>query len=150
MDLILWRHAEAEETVPDHARVLTKRGLKDAAKVGEWLRDRLPDGCSVIASPAERTQQTAKALGLPFKTVRAIAPGASAEAVLEAAGWPHDDGTVVVVGHQPTLGEVAALLVAGQGAYWSVKKGGVWWITGRERHGVAQVVVTAVLSPEML
>ena len=37
MNLILWRHAEAEDTTPDLKRVLTKRGLKDAALMAQWL-----------------------------------------------------------------------------------------------------------------
>ena len=41
MDLILWRHAEAEEGDNDLARELTPKGEKQAARVAEWLLQRL-------------------------------------------------------------------------------------------------------------
>ncbi len=150
MDLILWRHAEAEETWPDLPRKLTARGEKDAARVAKWLRQQLPAKFTVVASPAERTQQTAGALGVPFTTVQALAPGASVPEILNAAGWPAEDGAVVVVGHQPGLGQAVAHLVSGEETDWTIKKGGFWWLTGRQRHGLDQVVVTAVLSPDLL
>ena len=68
----------------------------------------------------------------------------------KAAGWPAHKGAVIVIGHQPDLGRVAAKLAAGIDAEWSVKKGGLWWLSNRERGGEAQVVVRAVLAPEFL
>ena len=150
MDLILWRHAEAEESYPDMARKLTARGKKDAARMAEWLKQRLPTDVTVLASPAERTQQTASALGTPFKTIPALAPGASVSGILKAAGWPHGTGTVIVVGHQPGLGQAVAHLLSGTDEDCSVKKGGLWWFTGRTRNNDDQVVVTAVMSPDLL
>src|SRR3954463_12350264 len=113
MELILWRHAEAEDGHPDLERQLTAKGREQAALVAEWLRRRLPAQTTVIASPAARTRQTAEALKLPFKTVRQLPPGAKAAAITEAAGWPRAGGTVIVVGHQPDLGRAAAYLVSG-------------------------------------
>ncbi len=150
MDLILWRHAEAEESLPDMARKLTPRGQKHAARVAEWLHQRLPSKFVVLASPAERTRQTAVALGVPFKTVAALAPGASVAAVLAAAEWPDRKGAVILVGHQPDLGRVAAELISGESADWTIKKGGVWWLTNRVRNDEAQVVVRAVMAPDLL
>ena len=103
MDLILWRHAEAEETQPDMDRRLTARGHKHAARAAQWLQQRLPAKFVVLASPAERTRQTALALGVPFKTVPALAPGGSVAEILNAAEWPDRKGAVIVVGHQPTV-----------------------------------------------
>ncbi|HSG92153.1 MAG TPA: histidine phosphatase family protein, partial [Methylotenera sp.] len=63
-DLILWRHAEAEDisaTGKDTDRVLTKRGRKDAAKMAKWLVKHLPADTVVLCSPALRCQQTAAA-----------------------------------------------------------------------------------------
>jgi phosphohistidine phosphatase len=150
MDLILWRHAEAEESHPDLARRLTSRGRKDAEKMAGWLRGRLPDAVTVLASPAERTQQTATALGLPFKTVEALAPGASVAEVLRTASWPNGKGTAIIVGHQPTLGQTAAFLMSGETDYWSIRKGAIWWFSARVRNEDAQVVVNAVISPDLL
>jgi phosphohistidine phosphatase len=150
MDLILWRHAEAEDGLPDAARKLTGRGRRQAAEMAAWLRSRLPRRTAVIASPAARTRATAEALELPFETDRRIAVGASAADVLAAIGWPDRGETVVVVGHQPTLGRVAALLLAGAEAEWSVKKGAIWWVSTRHREGAQQVVLRACVAPDLL
>jgi len=55
-----------------------------------------------------------------------------------------------VVGHQPELGRVAAFVVSGQEASWSVKKGGLWWLSDRVREEGAQVVVRAVVTPDFV
>ena len=148
MELILWRHAEARDGVPDSARELTGKGVRQATSMAEWLESRLPKGTRILASPATRCQQTAEALG-DFQETPAIGVGASARDVLEAAGWPDADTPTVVVGHQPTLGEVAALLMTGTEQQWSVKKGGIWWFSSRERGTGLEVALRAVLSPEM-
>jgi len=150
VEIILWRHADAAEGAPDLERKLTAKGHKQAARVAKWLLARLPSRFTVLASPARRAQETAEALGVPFKTVEKLAPGASVEAILAAAAWPDAKKPVLVVGHQPDLGFAAAFLVSGARAEWSIKKGGLWWLERRERGGEAQVVVRAVLSPEFL
>src|ERR671937_510039 len=114
MDLIVWRHAEAEEgTTDDLRRRLTSKGRKQAARAAQWLLQRLPSRFSLIASPALRAHQTAQALGVPIKADEALAPGSSAKAIIEACGWPTYKGAVVVVAHQPDLGRVLAHLVSG-------------------------------------
>ena len=150
MDLILWRHAEAEETQPDLARKLTARGQKHAARTAEWLQQRLPSKVVVMASPAERCRQTALALGVPFKTVQTLAPGAPVADVLAAAEWPDRKGAVIIVGHQPDLGRAAAFLLSGTSDDWTIKKGGLWWLTNRVRNDDAQIVVRAVVGPDLL
>ena len=150
MDLILWRHAEAEDGLPDLERPLTPRGQKHAARMAGWLQQRLPAKFVVLASPARRAQDTAQALGAPFRTVTALAPGAAVRDILGAADWPGRKSAVVVVGHQPDLGRVAALLVSGTEASWSVKKGGLWWLSDRVRDEGAQVVVRAVVAPDLI
>jgi len=149
MDLILWRHADADDSSPDMARALTEKGQKQAAQMALWLRAHLPKGTRILVSPATRAQQTALALTEEFQTVREIAPGASYASVLAAAGWPDAKGTVLVVGHQPTLGHVAALLLTGEPGEWSVKKGAIYWLTNRARAEQSQVVLKAALSPDM-
>jgi phosphohistidine phosphatase len=150
MDLILWRHADAVDGLPDLDRRLTAKGLAQAQAMADWLRPRLPKQWRLISSPALRARQTAEALSEEMTIVREIAPGASYASVLAAAGWPDAGGTVVVVGHQPTLGETAAALLAGQELPWSVRKGAIWWLSHRVRHEDAQVVLRAVVSPELL
>lgn len=148
MDLILWRHAEAEPGEPDLGRRLTSKGLKQAERIAAWLDTRLPDTTRILVSPADRTQQTALALGRKFRTLDEIAPGASVASLLAAAGWPDSREPVLVVGHQPTLGEVAATLLSGEAAPWSVKKGAVWWLSNRTRDGESGVVLKVVIGPD--
>ncbi len=150
MDLILWRHAEAEDGPPDLERRLTPRGQKHAAQVAKWLLQRLPARFVVLASPARRAQETAQALGAAVRTVTALAPGAAVRDILAAAEWPDRKSAVVVVGHQPDLGCAAAFLVSGAEAPWSLKKGGAWWLTSRTRENEAQVVVRAVVAPDFV
>ncbi len=150
MHLILWRHAEAAEGSPDMDRELTRKGHRQARDMAMWLVSRLPEDVRIIASPAQRTIQTASALTHEFEIEPGIAPGASAAAVLEAAGWPDAGTSVVVIGHQPTLGEAASFLVTGQRLPWHIRKGAVWWLCKSMSTHKAQAVLRAVLSPDLL
>ena len=153
MDLILWRHAEAadaDDASEDLERALTARGERQAARVAHWLNQHLPATTRVIASPARRCQQTAAALERKFKTVAALAPDASVQAVLAAARWPDAKEPVLVVGHQPTLGLTAAYVLAGVTQPWSIKKGAVWWLRRRERADDGETALVAVRGPESL
>ena len=153
MDLILWRHAEAidlELVGDDMLRSLTPRGEKQAARMAEWLDRQLPSGAKVWASPALRTEQTARALGRKFKTSPALAPLATVDQLLELTQWPQAKGCVLVVGHQPVLGQAIARLLGLNDSDCAVKKGAVWWLRHREREAGAQTVVVTVQSPEVL
>jgi phosphohistidine phosphatase len=152
MNLILWRHAEAEDVAAsDLSRPLTTHGRKQAQSAAKWLRARLPDDAIVLASPAVRTIQTAETLSDQYRVVRELAPNASANDVLDAAGWPGGIAqTVVIVGHQPTLGHVAAQLLGDSRASWPLKKAGIWWIASRERDGEEQAVLRAAISPDLI
>jgi phosphohistidine phosphatase len=150
VDLILWRHAEAEDGVPDMARALTGKGHKQAAQMARWLREHLPRDTRILVSPASRAQQTAEALTREFETEPAIAPGASFASVLAKVRWPEAKGAVLVVGHQPTLGQVAAMLISGNPSEWVIKKGAIMWLTHRVRGEDRQVVLRATLSPDLV
>jgi len=117
--------------------------------MARWLRQRLPKHTRVIVSPAQRTVQTANALSDDYETVRDLAPGAEPAAVLRAAGWPEQKGAVLVVAHQPTLGLVASLLIAGKPMHWSIRKGAVWWLSHRGRLEEPQTVLQAVMCPDL-
>ncbi len=149
MDLIVWRHAEAQDGMPDLERELTAKGRKQAERVAQWLLQRMPARFAVISSPAARALQTAQALGVPVKTDRTLAPGASPEAILKASGWPDYKSATVVVGHQPHLGRVVAELLGARGGV-SLKKGALWWLSNRVRDEKDQTVVRAVVSPDLL
>lgn len=150
MDLILWRHAEAEDGVPDAKRMLTEKGRKQAQQMAQWLRAHLPQRTRIVVSPAIRTQQTAQALELPFETLVEVGVGANPVTLLSAAGWPDASSAVLVIGHQPTLGMVAAYLLSGEEHYWSVKKGALWWISNRVRQEETQNVLRCVMAPDLL
>src|SRR3954471_15313477 len=106
MDLILWRHADAEDGADDLARRLTPQGQKQAAAMAKWLRAHLPKDYTLVASPALRAQETAQALGTSIVGDITLAPGASAADITRAA--ERHQGLVIIVGHQPDLGEAAA------------------------------------------
>lgn len=153
MDLILWRHAEAEvirRGQDDLQRALTPKGERQVRRMAQWLDERLAGATHVIASPALRTQQTARALQRSFATVASIAPDASVDDLLAAAGWPGAGGAVLVVGHQPTLGMAAARLLAGADQPWAVKKAAVWWLRLRERDGAAHIALHAMQTVDLL
>ncbi len=153
MDLILWRHAEAEEAAEggdDLERALTSRGEKQAVRMAGWLDRQLPEGLRVLASPAKRTEQTARALGRKFKLRAELLPGGSPAELLELVQWPRSRGAVLVVGHQPMLGQVVAQLLALQAADCAIRKGAVWWLRHRQRLDAEETVLMAVQSPEFL
>ena len=153
MDLILWRHAEAVEgdaADDDMARMLTPRGEKQAARMAAWLDRQLPDSARIWVSPARRTEQTAHALERKFRFSPALGPMANSAQLLELVQWPHAKGCVLVIGHQPTLGQTIANLLGLNASECAVKKGALWWLRHREREAGAQTVVVTVQSPEVL
>lgn len=153
MDLLLWRHAEAHELhegQTDLERALTTKGEKQAQRVAKWLDHQLPEGARVYCSPAVRTVQTVERLGRPYKVRDALSPGASVQDVLDCVRWPEARYPVLVVGHQPVLGQVIAQVLGLSGADLSVRKGALWWLRRRIREGQVQTVVMSVICPEHL
>lgn len=153
MDLILWRHAEAVEPEvgqPDMPRPLTRRGEKQAAKMAAWLDRQMPETTRIWVSPSRRTEQTAHALGRKFKVTDALAPQGTVEQLLELVQWPLGSGCVLVIGHQPTLGQTLSQILGLSAGECAVKKGAVWWVRHRERETQAQTVVVTVQTPEFL
>ena len=156
MDLILWRHAEAEDLGEDVSaerdlqRSLTSRGEKQALRIAGWLDRQLPDGVRILTSPARRCEQTALALGRKYKIRPELAPGATPAQLLEVAQWPLGRAPLLLIGHQPTRGQTIAQLLGLKDEDCAVKKGAVWWLRHREREGHSQTVVVTVQSPEVL
>lgn len=153
MDLILWRHAEAYELAEgqtDLERALTPRGEKQAARMAAWLDRQLPEGVRILSSPARRTEQTVQALGRKYKLRSELAPEGHADDLLSLVGWPQARSPILVVGHQPTLGQTLSRLLGLQTPDCPVRKGAVWWVRSREREGIAQTIVVTVQTPELL
>lgn len=149
MDLILWRHAEAEPGDPDLARQLTPKGRKQASAMAQWLKAYLPKDTKILVSPAMRTRQTADALKLKYEICNALAPDKTPQELLAATGWPNSDQVVIIVGHNPAIGQLAALLLSGNPGEWTLRKGAAWWFTNRVREGESQVLLKAAMSPGM-
>jgi phosphohistidine phosphatase len=155
MDLLLWRHADASEledelTGSDLDRPLTRKGERQAQRMASWLDRQLPEKARILVSPALRTRQTAAALDRKSRVVDGLGPDACVETLLNACRWPEAQETTVIVGHQPTLGQLASYLITGAPGEWSVRKGSVWWLKRRERNGRSEVVIHSVISPELL
>lgn len=150
MDLLLWRHAEAEDGDDDLRRRLTERGERQARTMASWILAHRPKDLRIVVSPAVRTQQTAEALQLPFETHRKIGPDTCVSELIATSGWPTASGAVLIVGHQPSLGRLASLLLAGHEAEWSIKKGALWWLSNRVRRNETQTVLRAMIPVELL
>ncbi len=66
--------------------------------------------------------------------------------VITAVGWPTHSRAILIVGHQPTLGRVAATLISGAEADWHFAKGAVWWL----RHVDGETRLFAAVHPKLL
>jgi phosphohistidine phosphatase len=150
MELILWRHTEAAPGTPDVARPLTDAGRRHAQLMARWLRPRLPSDLVILSSPAVRTRQTAKTLLLPFNVSDALAKDSSAKDMLDAADWPDNPRNVMLVGHQPGLGELLDLLLGAITSLDDMPKAGIWWLATRPETGRLVISVKAVIGPEAL
>lgn len=157
-NLILWRHAEAEDisTVDvDLHRALTKRGSKDALKMAKWLNAHIPKEVEVLCSPARRCLETADALNKSLKGSRKreiemvdfLGVDSPVEAILQHV---QNDGskTLVLVGHQPNLGQLVSKLVGMQDFACVIKKGAVWWLRQRLVDGELQTYLFTVQNPD--
>lgn len=147
--LVLWRHAEAAPGIPDRARALTELGHQQAAAMGKWLKKRLPSDVRVVSSPAVRAYETAAHYGTDYEIDERLAPGATADQVLTAVAWP-SAGAVIAVGHQPTFGEIVSQLLHRPDPNFSIRKGAIVWFVERIRDGRNEIVLRAVISPDML
>jgi phosphohistidine phosphatase len=153
MDLILWRHAEAVDAPhggDDMARKLTSRGEKQATRMAAWLDRQLPESARIWVSPARRTEQTALALGRKYKCHPGLAPDGTVDDLLALSQWSKPKGCVLIVGHQPLLGQTIAHLLGLSAADCAVKKGAVWWLRRRDPVEAGSTVVVTVQSPELL
>ena len=116
--LILLRHGKAEADAPsgrDFDRALTERGRRDAALVARSLAEAGLSPDLVLVSPAARAAQTWDAMAAIFPGARVEqAPElyeiSSGEILALARSEGAGVGTVMVVGHNPGLGQLAAWL----------------------------------------
>lgn len=153
INLILWRHAEAEEAKEngrDLPRKLTKKGHRQAKKIAHYLRPKLPKDAHVIVSQAARSQQTADYLGLDYQVLAAINPDVDVHTLPRLINSLESKTCVVLVGHQPWIGQLCAFLLNQnwtQQSLWSVKKGAFWWFQIRPQEHVFDAKLKQVIAP---
>lgn len=151
MELILWRHADAEPGKDDAKRELTDKGKKQAARVAKWLKQRIDNEWLILASPTVRTRQTADALGLKYDTKITLGPESTAPAILREAHWPDRDRNILIIGHQPVLGQIAARLITGQSGDLAFRKGSVWWFSAKQdEEGEPGVTLRAMIGADLV
>lgn len=159
INLFLWRHAEAEDSFPDIARPLTSKGHRDAARVARAIARQLDANTRVVISPSLRTRETAEPLvtraSLQPEVDPRLAPGARLGDVLDAlesaiASCNGDSPSLVMVGHQPWVGQVARRLLTNDSGDWSVKKASAWWLVRRSRDGSTEWTLRSVLDAELV
>jgi phosphohistidine phosphatase len=66
------------------------------------------------------------------------------------AGWPDAKVPTVLIGHQPTLGQLIAHLLGLPESECPMRKGAIWWLRQRERQGRLQTVIVSVQTPELV
>ena len=153
MNLILWRHAEAEYGPPDLERQLTIKGHHQAETMATWLQNHLPENYQVWASQAMRSQQTAGYLNKKPTILSTINPNIDARSLPRLLENVSDNATIIIVGHQPWIGEFCSYLLNGQwhdGHYWSVKKSGFWWFQVKVTESGYTAKLKAALTPCIL
>jgi phosphohistidine phosphatase len=152
--LLLWRHAEAEDwhDMGDLARRLTPKGREQAQRAAQWIISLCQSQGwkpGLVASPAVRAQQTAETLSRvsswAIQTEPRIAPGAGSDVFLQSLALRNED-CLIAVGHQPTLGRVSSQLLFHQAHDLSVKKSAVWWFQLRPER--ADHALRAVYYPD--
>ena len=168
--IILWRHAQAEELFAgddmiqidtaqsDMQRALTEKGQRQAAAMAMWLKSQLPTATILQCSPALRAFQTAEALQQVSKPCKininqALKPDASLNTVLASIVQTSSCDSLVLVGHQPWLGQLAAHLLGlsmeDHIKDLSIKKGAIWWLR-LDNSAQAQYRIHTVQTPSLL
>lgn len=151
-NIILWRHAQAEQAdfelgEQDNARQLTAKGQHQAKRMARWLKQHLPKNTFLLSSPALRALQTAEALPYKIQLDNALKPSACLPDVLNALTQYKAHKNILIVGHQPWLGELLAYLFeqdaadAADNQSISIKKGAVWWLRRTSAESSSQPAV---------
>ena len=173
-NLLLWRHADAEPLPEidspeyestsykslDCARPLSKKGHKQAEKIAAWINKNAPKNTLIICSNALRAVQTAEALKRDYIVFASLAPGAALEEVLDTLSelpknnLPYEN--LLVVGHQPWLGLLAAQLLnlplslPKNAKEIGIKKGALWWFKRPILQKKEAFKLYAVITPSLL
>jgi phosphohistidine phosphatase len=176
MNIVIWRHAEAEfKSISglDHDRLLTEKGRADAHRIAKWLQKNLPRNTKIYTSPALRCLETVDELvklntqkiERNVQVVDVLNVESHASAIRQQLLQENEQKSILLVGHQPTLGDLVRdlLLVENQAAVAKqnlaplplvIKKGAVWWLRSKikPQEGALnrQVFVLTVQHPDLI
>ncbi len=163
MRLVILRHgiavAHGTPGVAEEDRPLTAEGMAKMHKVAGGLRMLEPAPGLILTSPLARARQTADILAQaysvkhkpPLKTLDALAPGGRRPEVYRALAAGRDLECVVLVGHQPSLGEIAGEVAWGSAEHYvELKKGGACAIDLDETQPVPKGSLAWLLTPAIL
>ncbi|MFA6041193.1 MAG: phosphohistidine phosphatase SixA [Methylophilus sp.] len=151
-NIILWRHADAEivqSGQDDAARKLTAKGLEQAAQMERWLKKKMPKQTRVFTSPALRSVQTAQNLPHKIETLYDLRPDATVAEVMQVLEKYGDVECVMLVGHQPWLGQLVGQLLELDDVTFNIRKGAVWWLRLGSRE-VSQYQIHTVQTTHLL
>lgn len=122
--LLLMRHAKSDypSGVVDHERPLAPRGIREAALAGEWLRSSAPPIDAVLCSTAARTRETLSRTGLdaPVTFADRLYDAVPGTVIEEINGVDDDVATLLVIGHEPSMSNVALGLSGASGTSQAV------------------------------
>lgn len=166
-NIVLWRHAQANDIFDDDSttkndsvqsdlqRALTEKGQCQAADMAKWLKPKLPKDTLLQCSPALRAIQTAEALSDKININQVLKPGASMRDVLAYIIHAKAADSLLIVGHQPWLGQLAAHLIGFSDSELAIKKGAIWWLQLNKnglvyKNSLAQYNIHTVQTPSLL
>lgn len=159
-NIMLWRHADAlaiGDNIPDDiSRPLSKKGRQQAKTMAAWLKRYLPKDTIIISSNAVRSKQTAQALTNDFQISDELGPSATLLDVLETINsfWSsnHTETNLLIIGHQPWLGQLADYLLntmpAAEGL--QIKKAALWWFKRLTSQPSGTFDLITVQTPSLL
>lgn len=117
--LVLLRHAKSAYPpgAPDHDRPLAARGVREAGLAGEWLRAAVPAIDLALCSTATRARQTFAQSGIdaPVRFADRLYDAAPGTVIAEINAVTDEVRTLLVIGHEPTMSQLALGLAGGEG-----------------------------------
>jgi phosphohistidine phosphatase len=163
MDLLVIRHGIAEDReafaaggTDDGLRPLTDDGRRKMRRVARALTTVVPSLDVLASSPLARARQTADLVakaysGLPVTEIAQLAPDQPPEAFAEWVRGQSKRGAVAAVGHEPLLGRIVSLLLAGRKqSFVEFRKGGACLVTFSDRVEPGAGILRWILTPGQL
>lgn len=160
MKLYLLRHAIAEarsESGADEDRALTPKGRARMMRAAEGLKKMKLRPEAILTSPLRRARETAEIVargleGVPIETMPELAPVKDSGSVVAALRARDNAKELVLVGHQPGLGNLASLLLTGSPNRLplDLKKGGAACLELELADGAPRCLLKWLVTPRLL